>query len=314
MHGFGGPEVLTAETVADPVPGAGEVLVRLRAAGVNPVETYVRSGAYARRPALPYIPGGDGAGDVEAVGAGVTRWREGDRVYVATEGSTYAERVAAPQTEVWPLPPDVSYEQGAAMGIPYATAYRAIHDRGAGRPGEWLLVHGGSGAVGTAAIQIALAHGMRVVATAGTAPGRELAAAQGARHVLDHGDPAHLEQAVALTGGRGLDLVVEMRADLNLGRVLGGLARGGRVVVVGSRGQVQIDPRDTMGRDAAVLGMMLANAGADGLARIHAALGAGLANGTLRPAIGRRFPLASAAQAHEAVLAPGALGKIVLLC
>jgi NADPH2:quinone reductase len=311
-HAYGGAEVLRLEEVPDPQPGPGQVVIRIRAAGVNPVDTYVLSGAYSRRPDLPYTPGGDGAGDVMAVGEGADRFRPGDRVYFSTGTGAWAERLAAPVDSVWPLPDALSHEQGAAVGIPYATAWWAIHGRAAARPAEWLLVHGGSGAVGSAAIQIARAHGLRVIATAGTAEGRRLAADQGAHHVLDHGDPDHLAEAVRLTGGHGLDVILEMRADLNLGRDLTALAMCGRVVVVGSRGAVEINPRDTMGRDAAVLGMTLFNAG-EAFPRIHAALAAGFALGVLRPVIGRRFPLSEVAAAHKAVLSPGALGKIVLI-
>jgi NADPH2:quinone reductase len=313
VHEFGGPEVLRIEEVPDPSPGPGQVLVRLRAAGVNTVDAYIRTGTYARRPELPYVPGGDGAGDVAAVGAGVERFRPGQRVYVAAHGGAYAEMAVVSQDEVWPLPDRVTYEQGAAVGVPYATAYRAILQRGSAQPGEWLLVHGASGGVGTAAVQIGAAHGLRVVATAGSPEGLAHVAAQGAEHALDHTDPDHLTRAVELTGGRGFDVIVEMRADLHLARDLRALAMGGRVVVVGSRGSIEVNPRDAMGREAAVLGMLLFNADPRTLAQIHAALGAGLANGSLRPVVGRRLPLAEAGAAHEAVMAPGALGKIVLV-
>lgn len=162
VRAFGGPEVLQLEEMPDPETGPGEVLVRLRAVGVNPVETYVRSGAYARLPQLPYTPGADGAGEVVAVGAGVAGYTPGDRVYVAG-APTYAEMVAAPVDTVWPLPLHVTYEQGAAVGIPYRTAYLAVHLVGEVDPGDWVLVRGGSGGVGTAAIQIAAAHGCHVV-------------------------------------------------------------------------------------------------------------------------------------------------------
>jgi NADPH2:quinone reductase len=173
-------------------------------------------------------------------------------------------------------------------------------------------VHGGSGGVGVAAIQIARAMGMTVLATAGTERGRALVLEQGAHHAFDHRAMDYLAGILASTGGRGVDVIIEMAAHINLDRDLTVLARHGRVVVVGSRGPVEINPRNAMGRDAAILGMTLFNATDRDLAEIHAAIIAGLGNGTLNPVIGREFPLAEAARAHEAVMEAGALGKIVL--
>jgi NADPH2:quinone reductase len=314
VHQFGGPDRLQWETVPDPEPGPGQVVVRVAAAGVNPVDTYIRSGGRLPDSVLPYTPGSDGAGTVAAVGSGVTGIAVGDRVYLAGAVSgTYAEMALAEASQVHPLPDGVTFEQGAAVHVPYATAYRALHQRAHAQPGETLLVHGASGGVGIAAVQLAAAHGMRVIGTGGTEEGRKLVAEQGAQEVLDHHAPDHLEQLMQLTGGRGVDVVLEMLAHVNLGKDLAVLAQGGRVVVIGSRSTVEINPRDAMVRDAAILGMILNNATPPELAGIHAALVAGLRNGTLRPVVGRSFPMAEAARAHEAVMAPGAHGKIVLI-
>jgi NADPH2:quinone reductase len=314
VHEFGGPEVLRLEDVPDPQPAAGQVLVRVRAAGVNPVETYIRAGGHAVKPQLPYTPGLDAAGIVEAVGEGVTRVRAGERIYTAGSiGGTYAELALCGETQVHPLPERVSFSQGAGVFTPYATAYRALFQRAQGRPGESVLVNGASGGVGTAAVQLARAAGLEVIGTGGTDEGRRLVAEQGAHHVLDHYAPDYLEQLAALTGGRGVDVILEMLANVNLGKDLGVVAKGGRVVVVGSRGAVEINPRLAMTRDAVVLGMSLFNASPQELASINAALAAGLEAGTLRPVVGRELPLAEAARAHEEVLKPGAYGKIVLV-
>lgn len=316
VRAFGGPEVLVVEEIPEPVPGAGEVLVRLHAAGVNPVDTYIRAGVYARKPPLPYTPGSDGAGIVEAVGEGVGRWRPGDRVYVA--GTTraglgaYAQRTLCGASQVHPLPDRLSFEQGAAVGVPYGTAWRALFQRGEARPGETVLVHGASGGVGVAALQMARAAGLRAIGTVGTEAGAALARAEGADLVFDHHAPDHGDRILEATGGRGADVVLEMLANVNLSRDLKLLAPGGRVVIVGSRGTIEIDPRDAMARDADVRGMLLANTSPDDLARAHAGIGAGLALGTLRPVVGRRFALAEAPLAHEAVMAPGARGKVVI--
>jgi NADPH2:quinone reductase len=314
VHEFGGPEVLRLEEVPTPRPSPGEVLVRVHAIGVNPVETYIRAGTYARLPALPYTPGNDGAGVVEQIGDSVTEFKPGDRVYTAGSVSgTYAELALCKTEQVHPLPQSVSFAQGAAMGTPYATAYRGLFQRADAKPGETVLVHGASGGVGTAAVQLARARGLRVFGTAGSDEGRRLAREQGAHEVFDHHAPDHFEQIMNATGGRGVDVIVELLANVNLGKDLTILAKGGRVAIIGSRGRVEIDPRDAMQRDIDLRGMVLPNTPPAQMASIHAALVAGLENGTLRPVIGKEFPLAEAAQAHRAVMEPGALGKIVLV-
>jgi NADPH2:quinone reductase len=313
----GGPEVLALEDLPDPIAGDGQVVVRLHAAGVNPVDVYIRSASQGRQPALPYVPGIDGAGVVESAGPGVAGLSAGDRVYVAGAApvplnGTYAERVLCTAAQVHALPRHLTFPQGAAVNVPYATAYRSIVDRARAQPGETILVHGGSGGVGIASIQIARAMGMTVFATAGTDRGRALVVEQGAHRAFDHRAADYLASIAAASGGRGVDVIIEMIANVNLDKDLGLLARNGRVVVVGNRGRVDIDARQTMGRDAAILGMTLMNATPQDLVRIHAALGAGLANGTLTPVVGREFPLADAPAAHAAVMEAGAYGKIVL--
>ena len=311
---FGGPEVLRLEEVPTPKPGPGEVLVRIHAVGVNPVETYIRAGTYARLPELPYTPGNDGAGVVEQVGADVTEFKAGDRVYTAGSlTGTYAEFALCRKEQVHPLPANVSFAQGAAIGTPYATAYRGLLQRAVAKPGETVLVHGASGAVGTAAVQLARADGLRVFGTAGSDQGLKLAREQGAHEVFDHRAPDHFEEVMKATGGRGVDIIVEMLANVNLGKDLKILAKGGRVVIIGSRGAVEINPRDTMQRDADIRGMILPNTPPVEMTSIHAGLVAGLENGTLRPVIGKEFALVEAAEAHRAVMKPGALGKIVLV-
>jgi NADPH2:quinone reductase len=314
VHEFGAPEVMRLEKVADLRSGPGQVVVRVKAIGVNPVDTYIRSGMYPRKPALPYTPGADGAGTVESVGEGVTRVAVGDRVYTAgTISGSYAEQTLCHESQVHRLAQQVSFTQGAAVNVPYATAYRAFFQIAHALPGEWVLVHGASGGVGVAALQLARAAGMTIIGTAGTEKGRKLVAAQGAHHVVDHHIPGYLDRILDLTGGRGVDVILEMLANVNLGKDLGVLAQRGRVVVIGSRGTVEIDPRDTMSRDASILGMSLFNIPDRERASTHAALVAGLENGTLSPVVGQEIPLAEAARAHHAVMEPGAYGKIVLI-
>ncbi len=315
---FGGPEVMKVVEVPHPKPGPGQVLVRMYAGGINPVETYIRAGTYARKPALPYTPGNDGAGVVEEVGSPLPddarKLEPGDRVYTAGSISgTYAEYALCNAAQVHPLPTIASFAQGAAMGTPYATAYRGLWQRAEARPNETVLIHGASGGVGTAAVQLARAGGMRVLGTAGTERGRALVREQGAHEVFDHGAPDYLVEIVKATSGRGVDVILEMAAHVNLGKDLTILAPRGRVIVIGNRGRVEIDARETMSRDADIRGLVLPNTPAFELASIHAALVAGLENGSLHPVIGQELPLGEAPDAHRAVMKPGAFGKIVLV-
>jgi NADPH:quinone reductase len=312
---FGPPDVMKLEEVDALTPGPGQVLVRVKAVGVNPVETYVRAGTYARKPNLPYTPGSDIAGVVEAVGPNVTGVKQGGRVYAYGTAGTggYRESTLCEESQVYTLPGRLSFQQGAALGVPYSTAWRALFLRAQARPGETVLIHGASGGVGVAATQLARAHGLRVIGTAGTDKGVNLVREQGAHDVMNHRDADYLNRLMPLTGGRGVDLVLEMLANVNLDRDLDLLAFRGRVMVVGNRGRIEIDPRKIMSKDAAVLGMTMFNATSDEYHTIHAALAPGLENGSLTPVVGREMPLTEAAQAHVAVMQPGAYGKMVLI-
>ncbi len=306
VRAFGGPEVLKLEELPDPTFGPGEVLVSVRAVGVNPVETYIRAGNYGPR-TFPFTPGLDASGVVEAVGAEVTGVSVGARVYTAgTRTGAYAEKCVATASQVLPLPENVSFEQGAGVNIPYATAYRALLQRGQARAGERLLVHGASGGVGIAAVQLGRALGLHVTGTASTPEGRALVLREGAHEALNHSQPDYLED-------QSFDLILEMLANSNLEKDLGALKLYGRVIVIGSRGSLEFNPRLTMAKDADVRGMSLFNTPPELLPGIHAALFAGLQNGTLRPVVGQTFPLADASLAHEAILTPGSQGKLVLI-
>ena len=313
VHQTGDPEVMRLEEVPNPEPQEGQVLVQIRAIGVNPVETYIRAGRYPL-PALPYTPGSDAAGTVLAVGKNVTQFAPGARVYTAgTLTGAYAECALCGESQVHPLPDAADFEQGAALGVPYATAYRALFQKAQAAPGETVLVHGASGGVGTAAVQLARAAGLRVIGTAGTETGRKLVLEQGAHVTLDHSVPSYLDDLSRVTQGHGVDVILEMLANVNLAKDLSILNKGGRVVVIGNRGNIEINPREAMVRDVAIYGMLLFNASEAELKRIHAALVSGLENRTLRPVVGQKIPLAEAPRAHRAVMESGAHGKIVLV-
>jgi NADPH:quinone reductase len=311
---FGPPEVMKLEEVADLQPGPRQAVIRMKAIGVNPVDSYIRTGAYSRKPGLPYTPGTDGAGLVEAVGPGTSWVVAGARVYLSGSlTGTYAEQALCEESQVHHLPEGLTFAQGAAVGIPYATAYRALFQRAEARPGETVLVHGATGGVGIASVQLARASGLTVIGTGGTDKGRTLLKGQGAHFIIDHTKPGHLDAVSELTAGRGVDVIIEMLANVNLDQDLRALAQGGRVVVVGSRGRIEIDPRNIMSHEAIVLGLILFNASGSEMASLRAALAAGLENGTLRPVVGREIPLAEAPRAHREVMEPGAYGKIVLV-
>jgi NADPH2:quinone reductase len=311
---YGGPEVLKLEEVPGPQAGQGQVVVRNHAVGVNPVDTYLRSNTDNRGPKLPYTPGSDSAGVIEAVGAGVTSVKVGDRVYVGgTLSGAYAQMSLCTEAQVHALPANVSFAQGAAMNVPYATAYHALIHRAHGHEGDTVFVHGASGGVGIAAVQIARARGMTVIGTAGTPRGRQLVLEQGAHHVLDHRSTGYLKELTDLTGGRGPDVILEMLANVNLRADLDVVAMRGRIVIIGNRGTIEINPRAAMNKDAAILGMALFHASPAQLAGIHAALVEGLRNGTLKPVIGQELPLADASRAHQSVIEDSHYGKIILV-
>jgi NADPH2:quinone reductase len=311
---FGGPEVLKLEEAPTPRPAPGQVLVRIHAVGVNPYDTYMRNGAYAIKPPLPYTPGSDGAGVVEALGEGVNKVKAGDRVYVAkTVTGAYAEYALTIESQVHPLPAKITYAQGAGIWVPYGTAYHALHQCTRARAGETVLIHGASGGVGIAAVQMASAMGLIVVGTAGTENGLDLVRREGAHQVFDHTKPDYREQILKATGGQGVDLTLEMLANVNLGHDLKLLASQGRVVVIGSRGDVTISPRDLMTRNGSIHAFTLWGITDAEENEIHAGLIAGLENGTLRPIVGKELPLAEAPRAHKEILEPGAFGKIVLV-
>jgi NADPH:quinone reductase len=311
---FGNPEVMRLEEVRTPRPSGTQVLVRIHAAGVNPVDTYLRTGIHAHAPKLPYTPGKDGAGVVKAIGDGVTKWKVGDRVYTANSVTgTYAEYSICEEIDLGRLPNSVSFEKGAGIWTPYATSFRALFQKAGARSGETVLVHGASGGVGVAAVQWAKNAGLTVIGTASSDDGKDLVKASGADHVLDHSDDSQYDQINEITGGRGVDVVIEMLANVNLENDFKSLAMFGRIVVVGNRGSLEFTPRNAMGKDATIYGMSLFNSSQQDRDEIHAAIYKGLSEGYLDPTVSRTFPLSEAAGAHHAVMENKALGKIILV-
>jgi len=281
------------------------------------VETYLRNGKYPTLPKLPWTPGNDGAGIVHSVGSEVKAVKAGDRVYLAGSLSgTYAEYSLSPESQVHPLPENVSFAQGAAVGIPYGTAYRALFQRAKVLPNEIVLVNGASGAVGTAAVQLARAYGCLVIGTAGSDKGLSLVHEHGAHYAFNH-SADDLAQRVAnvcnLRGKQGPDVILEMLANKNLSKDMQMLGRHGRIIVIGNRGTIEVNPRDIMAKDGAILGMSLPTANDGEKAAIYSALGAALEIGVAKPIVSKEYPLADAAKAHVDVIESSTHGKLVLI-
>ncbi|KAM6457007.1 quinone oxidoreductase isoform 2-T5 [Liasis olivaceus] len=259
---FGGPEVLKLQLdTLVPIPNENQVLIKVHACGINPVDTYIRSGTFSRKPSLPYTPGTDVAGVVQEVGEHVTAFKKGDRVFtLGTVSGGYAEYAVASVDNIFPLSDKLDFKQGAAVGIPYFTAYRALFQKGSAKAGETVLVHGASGGVGTAACQIARAYGLKVWGTAGTEKGMNLVLKNGACKVFNHRKTDYLAEIKEIAGAQGIDVIIEMLANVNLANDLQLLSNGGRVMIVGSRGPVEINPRDTMGKESSIRGIHLFSA------------------------------------------------------
>lgn len=316
-HAFGGPDVLQADDIATPQPGSGEVLIEMRAAGVNPADTYMLGGSYAIRPDLPYTPGGDFAGVIAALGEDVTGWSAGDRVFVSAALGVsltggYADYVLRPAENLRPLPDGVSFEQAAALGVPYVTAHLGLFEKGRAARGETVFIHGASGAVGTAAIQLARRAGLTVIGSAGSAAGLDLIREQGVSLAVDHSSDTYLDAIRAATDGNGPDLILEMLADRNLAADMELAAKYGRIVIIGCRGDVTISPRLSMMKELTITGTAVWNAPRETVLGVLDDIAAGLADQSLAPVIGARFALDQAADAHRAVMEPGHRGKVVI--
>lgn len=314
VHEYGSPDVMKLEDVPTPEPAAGQVLVKIGAAGVNPVDTYLRSGNHAHAPQLPYAPGKDAAGTVERVGSGITKFKSGDRVYTAGAiTGTYAEYSLCEEKHLGLLPDNVTFEEGAGVWTPYATAYRALFEKAGAKSGETVLIHGASGGVGIAAVQWAKNAGLTVIGSASSDAGRKLVTEQGADHVVDHSSGSHYAEVNEITGGRGVDIIIEMLANENLENDFQALTMFGRISVVGNRGSLEFTPRLAMTKDATIYGMSLFNATAETLELIHSEIYKGLSAGFLKPIVGDSIPLREASRAHRQVMESKAFGKIVLV-
>eukprot|EP00012_Vannella_robusta_P006392 CAMPEP_0206208176 /NCGR_PEP_ID=MMETSP0166-20121206/16055_1 /ASSEMBLY_ACC=CAM_ASM_000260 /TAXON_ID=95228 /ORGANISM="Vannella robusta, Strain DIVA3 518/3/11/1/6" /LENGTH=318 /DNA_ID=CAMNT_0053629127 /DNA_START=277 /DNA_END=1234 /DNA_ORIENTATION=- len=312
---FGGPEVLEVQSVAVPKIMENQVLVRLEAFGVNPVDTYIRNGTYTFQPNLPYTPGMDGAGVVEKVGENVSDWKCGDRVFLSGSlTGTYAEKTVCESSHLHILPRNIDFAAGAAIYISYATAFVALYHRANHRPGESVLIHGASGGVGLAAVQIARAHGLKVLGTASTETGMTAIEENGGI-AFNHSEDGYRDKILESTDNKGVNIIIEMLSNVNLEHDISTLigARG-RIVIVGCRGAIEINPRGMMGKNSSVTGMHLLQSSPEELAETHKFLQAGLETGILKPIVsGTTFTLDTVAEAQKRVIDRplGTIGKVV---
>lgn len=315
VSSFGDEEVLKYQETETPTPAAGEVRVKIKAAGVNPVETYIRSGHYTALPALPYTPGNDGSGIVDAVGDGVEHLKKGDRVFVAAalarrNTGTYAEYTVCDADAVRYLPQNLSFSEGAVLGTPGLAATYALYSKAKIKPGETVFIHGASGGVGSLAVQLARRTGTFVMGTAGDPEGMTLIEKLGAHRAFNHRSPGYLEAVKQETGEHGPDVIIEMVANINLMKDMELLAKYGRVVIVGNHGTLEFDPRSAMTKDAVVMGMNIGNMPQEDYIANMYTLSAAMETG-LHTIIGKELPLCQAEQAHRDV-GEGKGGKVVL--
>ncbi|XP_072015895.1 quinone oxidoreductase-like isoform X3 [Amphiura filiformis] len=313
---WGGSDVLEVfSDVSMPEPENDQVLIKVGAVGVNPVDAYIRSGHYANLPNLPWTPGADCSGTVESCGHLVTKFRPGDRVYAnGSLTGTYAEYTLCSEDSVFGLPDQLDFKGGAGIGIPYFTAYRALMQRAKARPGQTVLIHGASGSVGMATVQFARAYGMTVLGTAGTEDGMRLVREFGAHFVFNHRCEDYCDEILTATEGDGVDVIIEMLANVNLQRDLELLSMGGTVAVVGNRGTIEINPRLLMPKESSIVGVMLQKSTKKERREIATSIRAGIEAGWIRPHIGMEFPLEGAAFAHEELMTQnGKQGRIILV-
>ncbi|BAU09551.1 oxidoreductase, zinc-binding dehydrogenase family [Leptolyngbya sp. NIES-3755] len=312
---FGTPDVLKLVELSDPTPAPGQVVIRVHAAGVSPLDTYVREQSHgAPTPSLPYIPGFEAAGTIASVGEDVTRYKVGDRVYTNVFMGAYAELLVQDAIAVYPLPDQVSFAQGTAAVNSYPTAHYALFNLAKATPDSTVFVHGASGAVGLAAVQIAQAAGMKVVGSAGSTQGMQLVEQEGAMLAVNHREPNYLEKAVEFTNSKGFDVILEMNATQKLADDVGLVAPFGRIIVIGGTdGAVTFDPTPILWKGASIIGLYIGLASPEEQAEIHAAIYAGLENGSLRPQVAEEFSIDQSSLAHETVRTAQSAGKIAIV-
>jgi putative PIG3 family NAD(P)H quinone oxidoreductase len=314
----GGPEVLSLADLPDPQPGPGEVAIAIVASAVNRADLLQRQGNYAPPPGASDVLGLECSGTIAAVGGGVTEWSVGDECCALLAGGGYADRVVCAAGQVMPVPAGVSLVDAAALPETACTVWSNVFMVAGLHRGEWFLVHGGAGGIGTMAIQLAAAIGARVMTTAGSADKLEQCAALGAEVTIDYKQQDFVAEVLGATDGHGADVILDNMGAAYLGRNVDALAPEGRLVVIGMQGGTkgELDLGKLLRKRGAVIATALRSRPVDGKAAICAAVVEHVwplvADGTVRPIIGARVPLAEAGRAHTLMESGESSGKILL--
>ena len=314
----GPPEVLRAVERKDPTPGAGEVRIRVAAAGVNRPDVLQRRGAYPPPPGASDLPGLEVAGEIDVLGSGVSEWHVGDRVCALLAGGGYATLCTAPAVQCLPIPRGIDFVAAAAMPETFFTVWTNVFDRGKLRAGESALFHGGSSGIGTTAIQLAVARGSRVFATAGSDEKCRACEQLGAERAINYRTEDFVEIVKQVTQGRGVDLILDIVGGDYIARDLAALAVEGRLVVIGFMGgdTATIDFRRVLGRRLTITGSTLRPRSPAEKGEIATALRWEVwplvEQGVVKPIVYRTFPLEDAAAAHRLMESSEHVGKIVL--
>jgi NADPH2:quinone reductase len=307
-HQFGGPDQLRLEEAPEPQLQAGQVLIRVRAAGINPADLVRLSGRLGALP-LPYIPGTDVCGEIERLGAGVSNLKQGQRVFGRALTGGYAEKASLAAEEAVPLPANLSFEEGAAIPIPFYTAYHGLHNKAALKSGETVLVSAGGGGVGVAAIQLARLAGARVITPVGSREKAERVTA------VNYKEQDFVAETQKFTDKKGVDVIIENVAADNLAKDFLAVAPRGRIVVIGTgtgkAGDASFPVFAALMKDVTMLGMSLINAG-PAIAEMARILPGLFSEGKIKAVVSKSYPLADAAKALEDLVAAKVFGKLVL--
>lgn len=314
---FGGPENLRFEDAPEPELRDDHVLIRVKATGINPADLVRMSGRYPQQLPLPYIPGTDVAGEVEAVASGVTHVTVGDRVFGRSiNGGGYAEKACLPARETIPLPDKLSFAEGAAIPVPFYTAYIAVHHKAQLKAGETVLVSAGGGGVGVAAIQLAKVIGARVVTTVGSAEKADKTKALGADVALNYKTQDFAKEVQQLTDGKGVNVIIENVATDNFGKDFAALAENGRIVLIGTGTGKAPEASFMVGaalfKEASIYGMVLGHS-AEHIPDMAKALSPLFASGQLKAIVHQTYPLQDAQRALQDLVASNVFGKLVLV-
>lgn len=319
INEFGGPEVLKTVDIDEPFPNKDEVKVKIFVTGLNPSEAYTITGTYNYNiPSLPYVPGYDATGIIEEVGSNVNHFKKGDRVFISAFSAkrntgTYAEKVVTDAKNVFKLPDNVSFREGAGLGIPVFTAYKAIFLKANVRAGETVLVHGASGSVGNLAVQMAKTIGATVIGTSSTEEGRQTVLDLGADYVMNHITEDNKEELLKITGEEGPDVIIEMLANANLDIDMQVIGKHGRIIIIGSRGTIEVNPRNLMTSEAIVTGMTFRYPTQTEMREMQYGVNALLEIGAIQPLIGNAFTLDEPIEAYKSLMESTGNGRTIFV-